>query len=100
MSRWGGAGGSGHEGRVIIDPEMGAFGDNGCIDFIKTEWDTQLDKGSLLPGTGDNIKLRNFGPSWPISFHLGSSCLDHLESLESMYWALLKALKLKTNKKK
>ena len=48
----------------------------------------------------DNIKLRNFGPSWPISFHLGSSCLDHLESLESMYWALLKALKLKTNKKK
>ena len=61
MSRWGGAGGGGHEGRVIIDPEMGAFGDNGCIDFIKTEWDTQLDKGSLLPGTGDNIKLRNFG---------------------------------------
>ena len=55
MSRWGGAGCSGHEGRVIIDPEMGAFGDNGCIDFIKTEWDTQLDKGSLLPGTGDNI---------------------------------------------
>jgi hypothetical protein len=21
---------------VIIDPEWGAFGDNGCIDFIKT----------------------------------------------------------------
>ena len=21
---------------VIVDPEWGAFGDNGCIDFIKT----------------------------------------------------------------
>ena len=50
MSRWGGAGAGDHGDRVIIDPEMGAFGDNGCIDFIKTEWDTQLDKGSLLPG--------------------------------------------------
>ena len=51
MSRWGGAESGDHVGKVIIDPEMGAFGDNGCIDFIKTEWDTQLDKGSLLPGT-------------------------------------------------
>ena len=57
MSRWGGAGGGSHGDRVIIDPEMGAFGDNGCIDFIKTEWDTQLDKGSLLPGTWGNINL-------------------------------------------
>ena len=35
---------------VIIDPETGAFGDNGCIDFIKTEWDRQVDMSSLLPG--------------------------------------------------
>ena len=39
-----------HQGTVILDPEMGAFGDNGCIDFIKTEWDRQLDQESLLPG--------------------------------------------------
>ena len=39
-----------HQGSVILDPEMGAFGDNGCIDFIKTEWDRQLDQESLLPG--------------------------------------------------
>ena len=57
MSRWGGVGGGSHGDRVIIDPEMGAFGDNGCIDFIKTEWDTQLDKGSLLPGTWGSINL-------------------------------------------
>jgi hypothetical protein len=35
---------------VIIDPEFGAFGDNGCIDFIKTDFDRDLDKDSLLPG--------------------------------------------------
>ena len=34
-----------------MDPEMGAFGDNGCIDFIKTEWDRKLDQASLLPGS-------------------------------------------------
>jgi hypothetical protein len=26
--------------QVIVDPEWGAFGDNGCIDFIKTGWST------------------------------------------------------------
>jgi len=36
---------------VIIDPEFGAFGDNGCIDFIKTEFDRDLDSTSLLPGS-------------------------------------------------
>jgi hypothetical protein len=35
---------------VIVDPEFGAFGDNGCIDFIKTDFDRDLDKASLLPG--------------------------------------------------
>ena len=34
---------------VIIDPEWGAFGDNGCIDFIKTSVDQELDMASLLP---------------------------------------------------
>eukprot|EP00088_Acartia_fossae_P035634 TRINITY_DN36755_c0_g1_i1.p1 TRINITY_DN36755_c0_g1~~TRINITY_DN36755_c0_g1_i1.p1 ORF type:complete len:459 (+),score=80.22 TRINITY_DN36755_c0_g1_i1:41-1417(+) len=34
---------------VVVDPEWGAFGDNGSIDFIKTEWDRILDDNSLLP---------------------------------------------------
>ena len=34
---------------MIIDPEFGAFGDNGCIDFIKTSIDKTLDENSLLP---------------------------------------------------
>lgn len=34
---------------VVIDPEFGAFGDNGCVDFLKTPEDLELDKQSLLP---------------------------------------------------
>jgi len=49
--RWGDNDGEKHEGRVLMDPESGAFGDNGCIDFIKTEWDKKLDENSLLPGS-------------------------------------------------
>jgi len=42
----------GREGkeRCLIDPEFGAWGDNGCLDFIKTDWDRELDQASLLPG--------------------------------------------------
>ena len=36
---------------VIVDPEFGAFGDNGCIDFIKSEFDKNVDAGSLFPGS-------------------------------------------------
>ena len=36
---------------VIVDPEFGAFGDNGCIDFIKSEFDRKVDAGSLFPGS-------------------------------------------------
>lgn len=35
----------------IIDPEFGAWGDNGCLDFLKTTWDKELDEASLLPGS-------------------------------------------------
>ena len=50
MLRWGEGAQGEHSGQVIIDPEMGAFGDNGCIDFIRTQWDNEMDKKSLLPG--------------------------------------------------
>ena len=36
---------------VIIDPEWGAFGDNGCVDFLKTEVDKEIDGASLFPGS-------------------------------------------------
>ncbi|GAB6030616.1 hypothetical protein CHUAL_007478 [Chamberlinius hualienensis] len=34
--------------QVIIDCEWGAFGDNGVLDFIKTDFDRQVDANSLL----------------------------------------------------
>ena len=34
-----------------MDPEFGAWGDNGCLDFIRTCWDREVDAGSLLPGS-------------------------------------------------
>ena len=46
LYNWECKGGSKH---VIIDPEFGAFGDNGCVDFIKTEFDYAIDADSLLP---------------------------------------------------
>uniref|UniRef100_A0A0A1WEY4 Phosphotransferase n=3 Tax=Zeugodacus cucurbitae TaxID=28588 RepID=A0A0A1WEY4_ZEUCU len=39
-----------HEGEnyVVIDVEWGAFGDNGVLDFIRTDYDRAVDEGSLL----------------------------------------------------
>jgi hexokinase len=36
---------------VIIDMECGAFGDNGVIDFVRTEFDKELDQESLFPNS-------------------------------------------------
>ncbi|KAL8618135.1 hypothetical protein ACOMHN_034362 [Nucella lapillus] len=36
--------------QVIINTEWGAFGDNGCLDFLRTEYDRELDTFSINPG--------------------------------------------------
>jgi hexokinase len=36
--------------RVIINTEWGAFGDNGCLDYILTEYDREIDEKSINPG--------------------------------------------------
>ncbi|XP_068217429.1 hexokinase type 2 isoform X3 [Palaemon carinicauda] len=36
--------------QVIINTEWGAFGDNGCLDFIRTEYDNNIDRESINPG--------------------------------------------------
>ncbi|CAK1595636.1 unnamed protein product [Parnassius mnemosyne] len=33
---------------VVVDIEWGAFGDNGCLDFLRTEFDREVDNNSLL----------------------------------------------------
>ncbi|GAB1607890.1 hexokinase-2-like [Argonauta hians] len=36
--------------QVIINTEWGAFGDNGCLDIVRTEYDRELDTYSINPG--------------------------------------------------
>ncbi|OXB63880.1 hypothetical protein ASZ78_004175 [Callipepla squamata] len=40
----------GNEGRMCINTEWGGFGDNGCIDNIRTKYDKEVDEGSLNAG--------------------------------------------------
>ena len=36
--------------QVVINMEWGAYGDNGCLNFLRTEYDVEVDKTSLNPG--------------------------------------------------
>ncbi|XP_029415289.1 hexokinase-2 isoform X2 [Nannospalax galili] len=40
----------GEEGRMCVNMEWGAFGDNGCLDDLCTEFDVAVDELSLNPG--------------------------------------------------
>ena len=40
----------GSEGRMCINMEWGAFGDNGCLDDIRTIYDKLVDEYSLNGG--------------------------------------------------
>ncbi|XP_075063542.1 hexokinase-2 [Mixophyes fleayi] len=40
----------GDEGRMCVNMEWGAFGDDGTLDDIRTEFDREIDMGSLNPG--------------------------------------------------
>uniref|UniRef100_A0A8C3QCC6 Hexokinase-2 n=1 Tax=Geospiza parvula TaxID=87175 RepID=A0A8C3QCC6_GEOPR len=40
----------GDEGRMCVNMEWGAFGDSGCLDDIRTEFDMAVDELSLNPG--------------------------------------------------
>ncbi|XP_077325550.1 hexokinase-2 [Lithobates pipiens] len=40
----------GDEGRMCVNMEWGAFGDDGTLDDVRTEFDREIDMGSLNPG--------------------------------------------------
>ncbi|XP_015988575.1 hexokinase HKDC1 [Rousettus aegyptiacus] len=40
----------GDKGKMCINTEWGGFGDNGCINDIRTQYDKEVDEGSLNPG--------------------------------------------------
>lgn len=37
-------------GNVLINMEWGAFGDDGSLDFIRSEYDKEVDDHSINPG--------------------------------------------------
>ncbi|XP_068155244.1 hexokinase type 2 [Drosophila tropicalis] len=39
-----------HKPHVLINTEWGAFGDNGALDFVRTEFDRDIDMHSINPG--------------------------------------------------
>lgn len=40
----------GDEGRMCVNTEWGAFGDDGALEDIRTNIDQEIDSGSLNPG--------------------------------------------------
>uniref|UniRef100_A0AAY4D7S9 hexokinase n=1 Tax=Denticeps clupeoides TaxID=299321 RepID=A0AAY4D7S9_9TELE len=56
----------GDEGRMCINTEWGAFGDDGSLEDIRTEFDREIDRGSLNPGKqlGPHQIQRDLDPAW------------------------------------
>ena len=46
----------GNEGRMCVNMEWGAFGDNGCLDDIRTKYDQAVDENSLNEGKQRYLK--------------------------------------------
>lgn len=42
--------GESNKSHVLINTEWGAFGDNGALDFIRTQYDREIDEYSINPG--------------------------------------------------
>lgn len=52
----------GDEGRMCVNTEWGAFGDYGRLEDIRTEFDREIDRGSLNPGKQLYVR-----PTWMCS---------------------------------
>lgn len=50
---------AGDQGRMCVNMEWGAFGDNGCLEEFWTEFDATVDENSLNPG---KQRWVNLGP--------------------------------------
>uniref|UniRef100_A0A8C8IU01 Hexokinase-2 n=1 Tax=Oncorhynchus tshawytscha TaxID=74940 RepID=A0A8C8IU01_ONCTS len=63
----------GDEGRMCVNMEWGAFGDDGALDDLRTDFDREIDAGSLNPGKqlpggsgecGEGAEGAGPGPLW------------------------------------
>lgn len=62
----------GDEGRMCVNTEWGAFGDDGRLEDIRTEFDREIDRGSINPGKQLYVRLKPiticcFQPSHDVS---------------------------------
>lgn len=46
---------------VCVDVEWGAFGDNGCLDFMRTDLDKEVDGNSLLATSFTLVSVLCYG---------------------------------------
>lgn len=62
----------GDEGRMCVNMEWGAFGDSGCLDDIRTEYDRAVDDFSLNPG---KQRLKYIHTYYVHSLQVRNTCL-------------------------
>ena len=65
----------GDEGRMCVNTEWGAFGDDGRLEDIRTEFDREIDRGSINPGKQLYVRLK------PITIPLFQPSHDLFEAL-------------------
>lgn len=73
----------GDEGRMCVNMEWGAFGDNGCLDDIRTEYDRAVDELSLNPGkqrsVSHHLALGQKNPQFHLLLYMYSSRCFYLK---------------------
>lgn len=52
---------------MLINTEWGAFGDDGCLDFITTDFDRQVDKHSINAGKQRLVTSADFKVCYKLS---------------------------------
>lgn len=60
----------GEEGRMCINMEWGAFGDNDCLEDFRTEFDMSVDELSLNPGKQRYVSFAHQYPTHNKNNHI------------------------------
>uniref|UniRef100_A0A674IE95 hexokinase n=1 Tax=Terrapene triunguis TaxID=2587831 RepID=A0A674IE95_9SAUR len=77
----------GDEGRMCINTEWGAFGDDGSLEDIRTEFDKEIDRGSLNPGK--QLKGGGDTPSTEVSLALPGNPLPQSHAFPLFHYCMV-----------
>lgn len=72
----------GNEGRMCVNMEWGAFGDNGCLDDIRTIYDQAVDENSLNEGKQRSVWRSCLVAQTGNPSESGLSCLQIREDVQ------------------